>query len=171
MENRAAPENKRYTLTDEIIDTVIALKNAAVKEHRQFDQFQNRKFNTPEGRFETYEIQALKFVDYVLGDYEFPARDRFNAFLDTLTDDNLLDLLLLYYMAETVDATISVEPGEPRFLDYYYGNDHLWYIDREFLIEKLNEKTPLPEMLRKARCILNMPKDNGPHLTYRILHF
>ena len=105
MENRAAPENKRYTLTNEILDKVIELKKAAVNEMERFEQYQRKKLNLPDTYWRNPKMAAAMFVDLMLGDYEFPAKDAFNAYLDTLTDDNLLDLLLLYYMAETVDAT------------------------------------------------------------------
>ena len=48
--------------------------------------------------------------DRLFGTFKFPAEHALRAYLDTLTDDNLLDLALLYYMAETNDVTLSVEP-------------------------------------------------------------
>ena len=114
MENRAAPENKRYTLTDEIIDTVIRLKDAAMEEMDRFDEYERMKMNhSGMSRF-TAKMLVKRQNDRLFGTFKFPAEHALRAYLDTLTDDNLLDLALLYYMAETNDVTLSVEPGEPR---------------------------------------------------------
>ena len=62
----------------------------------------------------TAKMLVKRQNDRLFGTFKFPAEHALRAYLDTLTDDNLLDLALLYYMAETNDVTLSVEPGEPR---------------------------------------------------------
>lgn len=150
---------KHYSLSDEIINTVIELKTSAVIEAHRFDTYQHRKFNVPEDKCTPPEIMAEMFKDYLFGDYEFPARDRFDNYLDTLTDENLLDLVIVYYIGSTDDATLSIDPGEPRFLDYYYDSPHLWYICRDGLMSTIHGKINFADDLRKGKRLLNQPKD------------
>ena len=156
--NNRRPE-KHYSLTNEIIDTVSKLKKAAVEEARQFDSYQHRKFNVPENRCTPPKIMAEMFKDYLFGDYDFPARDMLDAYLDTLTDENLLDLVMVYYMGTTDDATLTIDPGEPRFLDYYYDSPHLWGECRDGLMSTIHGKIYFSDGLQKGRELLNKPKN------------
>ena len=82
-----------------------------------------------------------------------------NGCIPKLTDENLLDLVIVYYMGSTDDATLSIDPGEPRFLDYYYDSPHLWYICRDGLMSTIHGKINFADDLRNGKRLLNRPKD------------
>ena len=146
-------KSRRLSLTMDIIEYVMQLKNAVVAETEQFDYVyyaDRRVRTTPE--------MLRQFVDDLTGKLARPARNAFVNYLQGLSLEMIIDLVLLMYLGRDYDCNMNVAPGEDRFWEFY---DRYGYIvhgkRKDELIEILDEKEPLTMYLKVGLKILNAP--------------
>ncbi len=146
-------KSRRFSLTMDVIEYVMQLKDAVVAETEQFDHVyygDSRVRTTPE--------MLRQFVDDQTGKVARPARKAFVNYLQGLSLEMIIDLVLLMYSGRDYDCNMNVEPGEERFLEFY---DRYGYIvhgkRKDELINILYEKEPLTMYLKAGLKILNAP--------------
>ena len=97
-------------------------------------------------------------MDRLLDRPEWPSKTNFEAFLNTLSDENLNDLVFLVEMGETLDVNTNLDSGSERFLDFYQRHPELVKDERFFLYSEIMDRKYLPAALRIGQLLMELPK-------------
>jgi len=152
---------KHFTVTPEIVNEVIRLRDAERKEESIIDhQYLKREESTSGYYSDKWTVDMGKlYRDEYEGKVNRPQRDELKKYLFRLPIETLADLVLLMYIGRDYDVDLDKEPGEERFIDYY---DYYSYIvvgsDPDILTNILMEKYPMSQFLETGLYLLNAPK-------------
>lgn len=145
--------SKRLSLTADVIESIMKLKNAVVAENEQIDHIY-----CADSRVRTMSEMLRRFVDDQTGKVARPARKAFVNYLQGLSLEMIVDLVLLMYLGRDYDCNMNVAPGEDRFLEFYDRYGYIVHGKRKVeLIDILDEKEPLTMYLKVGLKILNEP--------------
>lgn len=146
-------KSRRFSLTEDVIEYVMQLKNAVVAETEQFNHIYYA-----DSRVRTMPEMLSQFIDDQTDKVARPAREAFVDYLQGLSLEMIIDLVLLMYLGRDYDCNMNVAPGEDRFMEFY---DRYGYIvhgkRKDELIDILDEKEPLTMYLKVGLKILNAP--------------
>lgn len=146
-------KSRRFSLTEDVIEYVMQLKNAVVAETEQFNHIYYA-----DSRVRTMPEMLSQSIDDQTDKVARPAREAFVDYLQGLSLEMIIDLVLLMYLGRDYDCNMNVAPGEDRFMEFY---DRYGYIvhgkRKDELIDILDEKEPLTMYLKVGLKILNAP--------------
>lgn len=145
---------KQYTLTIEMLKRISELKELEKEESNKiFSMY------SADGKSMSAQEAFNRFIDEQAGKIERPAYQQLEAYLLSLTMENIVDLTLMMYLGRDMDCDMSTNPGEDRFLEFYDRyEDIVCGKDKENLVDIILEKTPLLMYLRTGYRLLNAPK-------------
>lgn len=145
---------KKFTITEEILKELAYLKEQERAESKRI--FMSYSSN---GISLTMEEALREFEDFHIGKIEKPKHDKLEAFLMSLSVENIVDLVLMMYIGRDMDCKMNIAPGEERFLEFYERYDDLVSgRSKEELVYVIMEKEPLLMYLRTAHRLLNAPE-------------
>lgn len=145
METVYIPQKeKHYTLEDWMIRGVINGKMLQWKERQELHI--------------KHRSRPRSAMDRLLDRPEWPSKTNFEAFLNTLSDENLNDLVFLVEMGETLDVNTNLDSGSERFLDFYQRHPELVKDERFFLYSEIMDRKYLPAALRIGQLLMELPK-------------
>lgn len=146
-------KSRRFSLTEDVIEFVMQLKNAVAAETEQIDHAYYS-----DSRVRTMSEMLRQFADDQTGKVARPARKAFVNYLQGLSLEMITDLVLLMYLGRDYDCNMNMAPGEERFLEFYDRYGYIVYGKRkDELIDILDEKEPLTMYLKVGLKILNAP--------------
>lgn len=149
---------KEFTLTIDILKKIADLKELEKEESNHIDSvyFKNSFKN---GKIITMQEALTLFVDEHSGKIKRPAYKKLEAYLLSLTMENIVDLALLMYLGRDMDCDMNMNPGVERFVDFFDRYDDVVIgRSKEELIDIILEKTPLLMYLRMGYRLLTAPK-------------
>lgn len=145
---------KQYTLTIEMLQKLAELKELEKEEARQIDDL-----NHPGKRAWSMEELRRNFERRQQGIIKQPAHDNLEAFLLSLSMENVVDLVLMMYLGRDMDCDMNTSPGEERFLEFYDRYNYIVSgVEKDELVDIILEQEPLLMYLRMAYRLLNAPK-------------
>lgn len=147
---------KRFTLTIEMLKKIAELKELEKEESKCIDSLYcaDRDIMSMSEAFS-------QFMDEQAGKIKRPAYQQLEAYLLSLTMENIVDLALLMYLGRDMDCNMDTNPGEDRFLEFYDRyDDVVCGKSKEELVDIVLEKTPLLMYLRTGYRLLNAPQGN-----------
>ena len=145
METVYIPQKeKHYTLEDWMIRGVI---NGKMLQWKERQELHIKRRSRPRSA-----------MDRLLDRPAWPSKTNFEAFLNTLSDENLNDLVFLVEMGETLDVNIGLDSGSERFLDFYQRHPELVKDERFFLYSEIMDRKYLPAALRIGQLLMELPK-------------
>lgn len=145
---------KRFTLTIEILRKIVELKELEKEESKYIDSLYcaDREIMSVSEAFN-------QFIDEQAGKIKRPAYQQLEAYLLSLTTENIVDLALLMYLGRDMDCDMNTNPGEDRFLEFYGRYDDIVCgKSKDELVNIILEKTPLLMYLRTGYRLLYAPK-------------
>lgn len=151
--NQIVIKSKGFSLTMDTIEHVMQLKRAVIAENQQIDSAY-----FADSRVRSMSEMLNQFVDDQNGKVNRPARTAFMNYLQELSLEMIIDLVLLMYLGRDFDCDVNVAPGEPRFLEFYDRYGSIVYGKRkDELIDILDEKDPLAMYLNTGIKMLYAP--------------
>ena len=145
---------KQFTLTIEMLQKIAELKELEKVESEHIDNLYCADSNIM-----SMEEAVSLFRDEQVGKIKRPAYLQLEAYLLSLTMENIVDLTLMMYLGRDMDCNMNTNPGEERFLEFY---DRYYDIvcgkEKKTLVHIVLEKTPLLMYLRTGYRLLNAPK-------------
>lgn len=145
---------KRFTLTIEMLQKIAELKELEKEESKCIDSLYcaDRDIMSMSEAFN-------QFIDEQAGKIKRPAYQQLEAYLLSLTMENIVDLALMMYLGRDMDCNMNTNPGEDRFLEFYDRyDDVVCGKSKEELVDIILEKTPLLMYLRTGYRLLNASK-------------
>ena len=137
-------KEKHYTLEDWMIRGIISGKMLQWKERQEL-QIKHRS-------------RPRSAMDALLDRLEWPSKTNFEVFLNTLSDENLNDLVFLVEMGETLDVNTDLDSGSERVLDFYQKHPELVKNERFFLYSEIMDRKYLPAALRLGQLLMELPR-------------
>ena len=137
-------KEKHYTLEDWMIRGIISGKMLQWKERQEL-QIKHRS-------------RPRSAMDALLDRLEWPSKTNFEVFLNTLSDENLNDLVFLVEMGETLDVNTDLDSGSERFLDFYQRHPELVKNERFYLYSEIMDRKYLPAALRLGQLLMELPR-------------
>ena len=137
-------KEKHYTLEDWMIRGIISGKMLQWKERQEL-QIKHRS-------------RPRSAMDVLLDRLEWPSKTNFEVFLNTLSDENLNDLVFLVEMGETLDVNTDLDSGSERFLDFYQRHPELVKNERFYLYSEIMDRKYLPAALRLGQLLMELPR-------------
>lgn len=145
---------KRFTLTIEMLQKIAELKELEKEESKYIDSL----YCTDSNAMSMSEA-FNQFMDEQAGKIKRPAYQQLEAYLLSLTMENIVDLALLMYLGRDMGCNMNTNPGEDRFLEFYDRyDDVVCGKSKEELVDIVLEKTPLLMYLRTGYRLLNAPR-------------
>ena len=153
-------KEKKYTLTDEILQTVI---DYSVRSNELNTQMELSLPGTEVyGGFRTVSMSDLLAVKFGTDNpyaNELHALDKeFNQYLLSLSFETVTDLMTLMYMGRENNADMTL-PTDQRFVDYWVYLERIGCFEEghKAIASQVMEKTPLAQYLQNGRRILMEP--------------
>ena len=137
-------KEKHYTLEDWMIRGIISGKMLQWKERQEL-QIKHRS-------------RPRSAMDALRERLEWPSKTNFEVFLNTLSDENLNDLVFLVEMGETLDVNTDLDSGSERFLDFYQRHPELVKNERFYLYSEIMDRKYLPAALRLGQLLMELPR-------------
>lgn len=145
---------KRFTLTIEMLRKIVELKELEKEEDRYI-----HSLYCADSKAMTMSEAMRMFEDEQTGKLEWPAYNKLEAYLLSLSMENIVDLALMMYLGRDMDCNMDTNPGEDRFLEFYDRyDDVVTGKNKEELVDIILEKTPLLMYLRAGYRLLNAPR-------------
>ena len=145
---------KQLTLTIEMLRKIVELKELEKEESKHIDSLY-----CTDSAFMSMSEAFNQFIDEQTGTVKRPAYQQLEAYLLSLTMENIMDLALLMYLGRDMDCDMNTNPGEDRFLEFYDRcDDIVCGKSKEELVDIILEKTPLLMYLRTGYRLLTAPK-------------
>lgn len=148
---------KQFTLTIDMLKKI-----AELKELEKLESNKIFSIYSADGKSMTVQEALDRFADEYSGKIKRPAYQQLEAYLLSLTMENIVDLTLMMYLGRDMDCNMNTEPGEERFLEFYERYDDIVCgKSKETLVDIILEKTPLLMYLRTGYRLLNAPKGSS----------
>lgn len=145
---------KQFTLTIEILRRIVELKELEKEESKYINSLY-----CADSMAITASEAFTMFVDEQTGQLKRPAYKKLEAYLLSLSMENIVDLALMMYLGRDMDCNMDTNPGEDRFLEFYDRYDDIVCgKSKDELVDIILEKTPLLMYLRSGYRLLNAPK-------------
>ena len=145
---------KGFTVTLEMLRKIVELKELEKEEQERISR---RYYANP--RIITMEEALNRFADEQSGKISYPAYEQLEAYVLSLSMENVVDLALMMYLGRDMDCDMNTQPGEDRFLEFYDRyNDIVCGRSKEELVDMILEKSPLLMYLRNGYRLLMAPE-------------
>ena len=145
---------KQLTLTIEILRKIVELKELEKEESKYINSLY-----CSDSMAMTASAALMMFADEQAGKLERPAYKKLEAYLLSLSMENIVDLALMMYLGRDMDCNMDTNPGEDRFLEFYDRYDDIVCgKSKDELVDIILEKTPLLMYLRTGYRLLSAPK-------------
>ena len=145
---------KQFTIVIEILRKIVELKEL----EKQESEYINSLY-CADRRVMTASEYFKMFADKQAEKLKRPAYEKLEAYLLSLSMENIVDLALMMYLGRDMDCNMDTNPGEDRFLEFYDRyNDIVTGKSKEELVDIILEKTPLLMYLRTGYRLLNAPR-------------
>ena len=144
---------KGFTVTLEMLRKIVELKELAKEEYERI----SRKYHA-NPKVHTMAEVLNRFLDEQSGKIQYPAYERLEAYVLSLSMENVIDLALMMYLGRDMDCDMNTQPGEDRFLEFYDRyNGIVCGRSKEELVDMVLEKSPLLMYLRNGYRLLMSP--------------
>lgn len=144
---------KGFTVSLEMLRKIVELKELAKEEYERI----SRKYHA-NPKVQTMAEVLNQFLDEQTGKIQYPAYERLEAYVLSLSMENVIDLALMMYLGRDMDCDMNTQPGEDRFLEFYNRyNGIVCGRSKEELVDMVLEKSPLLMYLRNGYRLLMAP--------------